>query len=33
VNEKNTLVNTFGFRVCQLSAAVSVLFGKGAPKG
>lgn len=28
VKEKTALVNTFGFRVCQLSAAISVLFRK-----
>lgn len=28
VKEKTSLVNTFGFRVCQLSAAISVLFRK-----
>ncbi len=31
VKENTTLVNTFGFRVPQLAAAVSVLFQKGAP--
>lgn len=33
VKEKAAVVNTFGFRVCQLSAAVSVLFRKSAARG
>ena len=32
VTAQTTVVNTFGFRVCQLAAAISVLFGKASPK-
>jgi len=32
VKDETAVVNTYGFRVCQLSAAVSVLFGKSAAK-